>query len=76
MPRRRRFYSEKSAIEFAKKVDGKVNDCRNIEGAKSLFTVTYQPSEKTRKHGQGRFYEPEFLPEENRDFGYPNDYWE
>ena len=59
MARRKRFNSEKSALSFAKKVDGKVNDCRNIEGAKSPFTVTYQPNEKTRKHGQGRFYEPE-----------------
>jgi hypothetical protein len=76
MARRKRFKSEKAALSFAKKVDGKVNDCRTIEGAKSPFTVTYQPNEKTRKHGQGRFYEPEIAPEEGRDFGYPNEYWQ
>lgn len=75
MARRKRFNSEKAALSFAKKVDGKVNDCRAIEGAKSPFTVTYQPNEKTRKHEKVRFYEPEFAPEEGRDFGYPNEYW-
>jgi hypothetical protein len=40
--RRKRFNSEKSAKEFAIKVNGKVNDCREIRGAKSPFTVTYE----------------------------------
>ena len=52
MARRKRFNSEKAAHSFAKKVNGKVNDLRQIKEAKSPFTVTYQPSEKTRKHGQ------------------------
>ena len=50
MARRKRFNSEKAAHSFAKKVNGKVNDLRQIKEAKSPFTVTYQPSEnkKTR----------------------------
>ena len=73
MPRRKRFNSEKVAQSFAKKVNGKVNDLREIEGAKSLFTVTYEPSEKTRLHGQ--MINMDFCPEDNGDFGYPNEYW-
>ena len=81
MARRKRFNSEKTAISFAKKVGGNVNDCRQIEGAKSPFTVTYQPNGKTKKygekkHGPRRFYNFEFAPEEGRDFGYPNEYWQ
>lgn len=76
MARRKRFNNEKKALSFAKKVSGKVNDCRQTKGAKSPFTVTYQPNEKTKKHGQGRFYDFEFTPEEGRDFGYSNEYWQ
>lgn len=60
--RRKRFNSEKNALSFAKKVNGKVNDCRNIEGAKSPFTVTYQPSEKTKNHW-------------GKNLEYPTDFW-
>ena len=52
MARRKRFNIEKDALSFAKKVDGKVNDLRKIKEAKSPFTVTYKPSEKTKAHGQ------------------------
>lgn len=72
MKKRKRFNSETSAESFAKKVNGKVNDLREMEGAKSSFTVTYESSEKTKSHGQS----PDFCPEENRDFGYSNDYWQ
>jgi len=73
MARRKRFNSEKAALSFAKKVDGKVNDLRKIKEAKSPFTVTYEPSEKTKAHGQ--ISERDWCPEEDRDFGYPNEYW-
>lgn len=76
--RRKRFNSEKSAKQFAKKVDGQVNDCRNNENAKSNFTVTYQPSEKTRAHASGKNNwdnSNNWCPEEDRDFGYPNWCW-
>jgi hypothetical protein len=74
--KRKRFTSEKAAVSFAAKVEGKVNDCRSIEGAKSPFTVTYTSNRKTKKHGQDRLYQPEFSPEDGRDFGYPNEYWQ
>ena len=74
MARRKRFKSEKNAFSFAKKVDGKVNDLRKIEEAKSPFTVTYNPSEKTKAHGQ--ISESDWCPEEDRDFGYPNVFWQ
>ena len=73
MPRRKRFNSENAAKSFAKKVDGKVNDLREISGAKSPFTVTYQPTAKTKSHGQR--LNNDWCPEENRDFGYSNDFW-
>ncbi|MCH7516017.1 MAG: hypothetical protein IIB08_02620 [Bacteroidetes bacterium] len=74
MARRKRFNSEKAALSFAKKVYGKVNDLREIKEAKSPFTVTYQSTEKTKIHGQAK--ELDWCPEEGRDFGYPNEYWQ
>lgn len=75
MARRKRFNSEKAALSFAKKVNGKVNDCRAIKGAKSPFTVTYQPSKKTKNHAEDKLHKSDWAPEEGRDFGYPNEYW-
>lgn len=63
MPRRKRFNNEDAAKSFAKNVDGRVNDLRDIENAKSPFTVTYKPSEKTKAHGQ------------IRDVEYPEEFW-
>ena len=37
MARRKRFNTEESALSFAKKVDGKVNDLREIKEAKVLL---------------------------------------
>lgn len=37
-----RFTSEKSALDFAKKVGGELRDLRDIEGAKSNFKVVYE----------------------------------
>jgi hypothetical protein len=72
MPRRRkRFNSEKSAKAFAQSVNGQVNDLRHLENAKSPFTVTYTPTDKTRAH----FIEQDWCPEEGRDFGWPNSFW-
>lgn len=73
--KRKRFDSEKSATEFAAKVDGKVNDLREIPEAKSAFTVTYESNEKTKSHGKRIPRNSDWLPEEGRDFGYPNDFW-
>lgn len=77
MARRKRFNSEKAALSFAKKVSGKVNDLRNDPVSKSKFSVTYQPSKKTKVYGKKKFSsnENDWCPEEDRDFGYPNWYW-
>ncbi|MGB2525652.1 hypothetical protein [Flagellimonas sp. SN16] len=73
MPRRRFFTSERNARSFAKKVDGQVNDLRNDDAARADFSVTYSPSDKTRAHGQAVSFH-DMAPEENRDFGYPNEF--
>lgn len=72
--KRKRFDSEKSAISFAGKVDGKVNDLREVENAKSKFTVTYKSNAKTKAHGNT--IDEDRCPEEGRDFGYSNDFWQ
>jgi hypothetical protein len=71
---RKRFTSEKNAQSFAKKVNGQVNDLRGIEEAKSNFTVTYEKTDKTRAHGSNM--SEDRCPEEGRDFGCPNEYWQ
>ena len=48
----RRFTSEKSANNFADKVNGKVNDLRNIDNAKSNFKV-YYPLGENNTHDIG-----------------------
>ena len=67
---KKRFDSEKSANSFAKKVKGTVNDLRSIAEAKSKFTVTYKgkPKQSSRK--------TDWCPEDGRDFGYSNEYWQ
>lgn len=71
MARRKKFNNEKAAMSFTKKVGGRFNDLTGIETAKSRYSVTYEPNEKTRAHGQRM----DMCPEENRDFGYSNDFW-
>lgn len=73
MPRRKRFNSEHTARSFAKNVDGRVNDLREVLGAKSPWTVTYKSSTKTKAHGQR--INTDFCPEEAQGFGYPDEYW-
>lgn len=73
MSRRKRFTSERSANSFAEKVNGKVNDLRNIPEAKSNFTVTYEPDPSRAREANDW---PDWSPEEDRDFGYPNEYWD
>lgn len=70
--RRKRFNSLKNAELFAKKVNGQVNDLRSNTDRKSDYSVTYVP-DPTRNH-----YLPheDWLPEEGKDFGYPNEYWQ
>lgn len=60
-----KFSNQQSAIDFAKKVNGKVNDLRNVKGAKSKFTVTF--IQKESKYS--------WSPEDGRDFGYSNEFW-
>lgn len=62
---RRRFDDQDSADSFAEKVNGQVNDLRDNPEAKSDFTVTY---DKTIEDAPR-------MPENDRDFGYPNSYW-
>ena len=67
---RERFNNEHVAEAFAEEVDGQVNDCRNIPGAKSDFTVTYRHLDDNDQE------EDDWCPEEGRDFGYHNWYWD
>jgi hypothetical protein len=59
----KRFSNQQSAESFAKRVNGIIKDLRKVKGAKSKFTVNYEVKINDR------------CPEEDRDFGYPNDYW-
>ena len=72
MEQKKRFSSEKSATSFAKKVNGKVKDLRHIKGAKSKFKVTYDSDKQIKSHKENF---GDWSPEEDRDFGYPNDFW-
>lgn len=72
--KRKRFTNENKARSFAKKVGGQVNDCRDIVGAKSRFTVTYTPNSDGVYRGK-RKQNDDWCPEEGRDFGYPNEFW-
>ena len=71
--KKKKFNSEKAAYSFAKKVGGTVNDLTKDELSKSKYSVTYYQTAKTIKNGQTLNYE--MCPEENRDFGYSNDFW-
>lgn len=71
--KRKRFNTERSAKSFAKKVNGNVNDLRQVKNAKSYFTVTYKPTKNTKQYASNN--SDRWSPEDNRDFGYPNDYW-
>ena len=73
--RRKRFNSRKSAESFARKVNGQVNDLTEAKNAKSPFTVTYESNDKTKSHAS-RMMEDDWCPEDDRDFGYPNLYWQ
>lgn len=69
MKQRKRFKSRINAEAFAKKVNGQVNDCRNIETAKSPFTVTY------KIYGYNIKRKNKEWSSEGRTFGYPDWYW-
>tara|TARA_R110000822_G_scaffold2258_5_gene10860 strand:+ start:397 stop:618 length:222 start_codon:yes stop_codon:yes gene_type:complete len=71
---KKRFHSEKSANKFAEKVNGKINDLREIKESKSSFSVTYEKTNKTKKYGKD--INRDWSPEEGRDFGYSNEYWQ
>jgi hypothetical protein len=62
-----RFGSYESAVTFAKKVNGKVNDLSSDPKAKSKFSVTFERVEKPHK---GKLFKGE------NDFHYPNEFWQ
>lgn len=72
--KRKRFDSLNSAQSFAEKVNGQVNDLTEIPEAKSKYTVTY---ERIENRDETHFTNNSWMcPEEGRDFGYPNWYWQ
>jgi len=72
---KRRFKSENSARNFAKKVNGEFKDLREIKGSISDFVVTYIGGKKSKKEKPFKDDLSDWCPEEDRDFGYPNEYW-
>lgn len=75
--RKKRFDNKKKAEAFAKSVDGQLNDLTKIPEANSNYSVSYLQSEKTKNHDRKKHIEKniDMCPEEDRDFGYPNEYW-
>lgn len=69
--KKKRFNCLKSAENFAKKVDGIVYDNTKFENARSKYTVKYFGTSQDR-----RPIKEDFCPEEGRDFGYSNDFWQ
>ena len=67
----RRFGNEKKAKSFAKAVNGELKDLREIPGAISKFKVTYTGKKNRKKNN----YSADWSPEEDRDFGYSNEFW-
>ncbi len=67
---KKRFESRKNAEEFCKKVKGNLNDLREIPEAKSKYSVTYKSQKKFMQDNSKNW-----SPEDDRDFGYPNDFW-
>lgn len=73
---KRRFKSEKNARGFADKVKGEFKDLRGIPGAISEFVVKYKGGSSGRKKKSLDFDDSSnWSPEDDRDFGYPNEYW-
>lgn len=66
-----RFGNELKAINFAARVNGTVKDLREFENRKSDFIVRFKYKSTKRIKPNG---DP--CPEEGRDFGYPNEYWD
>ena len=62
---KRNFANLKNATEFAKKVNGKVNDLSKDPKARSKYSVTFQAKENKYS----------WSPEDGRDFGYSNEFW-
>lgn len=71
----RRFKSETSAESFAGKVDGVVKDLRPFPDSKSNFKVTYTPK-KGNKRPLDTPHPSTWAPEDDMDFGYPNEFWQ
>jgi hypothetical protein len=76
--RSRKFSNMRNAKSFAEAVGGRFIDLRNDPNAKCRYKVKYS-LKKLRKLKARKELEDlnqEFCPEEGRDFGYPNDYWD
>lgn len=48
MKRKKRLMNEKTAIKFAKKVNGTITDTRNVTGARYRFTVSYESQKQIK----------------------------
>ena len=74
----RRFSNMKNAKHFAEAVGGRFLDLRNDPNSKSRYKVKYS-LKKLKKLKAKRelelFSNNDRCPEENRDFGYSNEYW-
>ena len=77
--RKRRFSNMKSAKSFAENVGGRFFDLRNDPNAKSRYLVKYSTKKlkklKAKRELEGHSNN-DWCPEEGRDFGYSNDYWQ
>jgi len=71
----KRFNSEKSARGFALKVGGEFKDLREHPERKSDFKVIYTRVKGYKGTKDTSIMEQDWCPEEDRDFGYTNEYW-
>lgn len=70
MKKGKRFTSKKATKSFAKKMNGKVKDYTMFKNRKSNYKIY------TKKEVKKYYNLVTFNPEEDRNFGYPNWYWQ
>jgi hypothetical protein len=70
MEKTRKFTNRYSANAFAKRVGGTVEDLNSNKDIKSNWTVKYEPTKAKLMSTKN------WCPEEGRDFGYPNEFWQ
>lgn len=76
---RKRLQNYNTAKRFAEKTNGVLHDNRGVKGARYRFTVSYEaikPIKLDSNENYGLGVNSDWCPEDNRDFGYPNEYWE